>query len=392
VHGVPFRYSLRNLLRRPVRSVLTVLGLSLLVSVIIFLVAFGRSFGRALRMPGDPQNLIVLSKKAQTFEFSAIAASELDLLEGAMEVELQKDPSGLPLLSREIFHFVNIRLDADPEELPRRSVVHGIDPELAEHVLYGFELDSGRLPDEGENEILVGRAVAERVRAPAEMLAIGKKVKIRESEYTVVGTFKAPGTIYENWLMAYPTELRITIARSDYSFARMKVKPGVDMDALPQRVSLDERYQLRLLRETVYFADFKEGFSHFQRFAVLLAVAMAVGGILTGMNTMHNAVVGRIREIGMLRVLGFGKAKIYLAFLTEALLLTGAAGLVGCGVGYLTNGLPVRLPVAATFPVTVDAPALLIGLGSALLMGLLGLVFPMFRALNTPAVEAVRAV
>ena len=67
-HGVPLRYSFRNLRRRPGRTALTLVGLSLIVALIVFLVAFGRSFGLALRLPGDPQNLIVLSKKAQTFE------------------------------------------------------------------------------------------------------------------------------------------------------------------------------------------------------------------------------------------------------------------------------------------------------------------------------------
>jgi hypothetical protein len=42
--------------------------------------------------------------------------------------------------------------------------------------------------------------------------------------------------------------------------------------------------------------------------------------------------------------------------------------------------------------VTVDAGALLVGIIAALLMGLLGILFPMARALRTSAVEAVRAV
>jgi putative ABC transport system permease protein len=110
------------------------------------------------------------------------------------------------------------------------------------------------------------------------------------------------------------------------------------------------------------------------------------------MNTMHNAVSGRIREIGVLRVLGFGKGRIYLAFLVEALVLCAAAGAIGCLLGWLANGLPMRLPFAAAFPVEVDAWSLAGGFGAALLMGVLGLAFPMIRALGHPAVDAVRAV
>jgi ABC-type antimicrobial peptide transport system permease subunit len=134
------------------------------------------------------------------------------------------------------------------------------------------------------------------------------------------------------------------------------------------------------------------GFGSFTRFAMILAVFLAIGGVLTGMNTMHNAVAGRIREIGVLRVLGFAKGSVFVAFLAEALVLTGAAGIVGCGLGILANGLPIRIPVAASFPLVVDAGALAIGFGSALAMGFLGLAAPMLRALRKPAVDAVRAV
>jgi putative ABC transport system permease protein len=390
--GVPLRYSIRNLKRRPWRTGMTLFGLSLLVTLIIFLAAFGRSVARALRLPGDPRNLVVLSKKAQNFEFSSIPAAELDLLASDVADQLSTDEFDEPLFSREVYHFVNIRLGRDPTREPRRALLHGIDPDLAEHVVVGFELTGGRLPEPEANEVMVGRAVASRLRVPAPMVARGATLFLRDVEFTVVGTFEARGTLSENWILVPPDDLRNTLGRRDYSFARMRVKEGGDLEALASRLNLDERYSIRVLPEVTYFADFTSGFGHFQRFAVLLALLLCAGGVLIGMNTMHNAVVGRIREIGTLRVLGFTKSRIFLAFLLESLLLCGLAGVAGAGLGLLTNGLPVRVPVAATFPVTVDSGALLFGVAAALLMGLLGILFPMMRALRTSAVDAVRAV
>jgi len=392
LRGVPLRYSIRNLWRRPWRSVMTVFGLSLLVALIIFLTAFGRSVSRTLRLPGDPRHLVVLSKKAQTFEFSSIAAAELDLLESDVMDQLETDEFGEPLFSREVYHFVNVRLARDPTHEPRRGLLLGIEPDLVELMVVGFELTDGRLPEPEANEVMIGRAVAGRLRVPESMLEVGSKLHLRDVELTVVGTFEARGTLSENWMLLPHDDLRNTLGRRDYSFARMRVKDGTDMEALATRLDLDERYSIRVFPEVSYFADFTSGFEHFQRFAVLLALVLGVGGILIGMNTMHNAVIGRIREIGTLRVLGFTKMRIFLAFLLESLLLCGLAGIVGAGFGLLTNGLPVRVPVAATFPVTVDGGALLVGIGSALLMGLLGILFPMVRALRTSPVDAVRAV
>ncbi|MCU0725817.1 MAG: ABC transporter permease [Planctomycetes bacterium] len=390
--GVPIRYSLRNLMRRPMRTVLTLLGLSLLTALIVFLVAFGRSFGRALRVPGDPRVLIALSKRAQTFEFSSIRPSDLDLLENAVVDDLAATERYEPLFSKEIFNYAGVRLAGDAPGVTREGLVHGIRPEMAPALLHGFALETGRLPESGANEALVGRNAASRLRVPEASLAVGAKIGLGDDEeFTVVGVFKAPGTIYENWILADPEDLRQTLRRTDYSFARFKVVDGVDVAVLAKRLSEDERFELSVLPEEVYFADFAEGFANFERFAGLLAVVLAVAGILTGMNTLHNSVVGRTREIGTLRVLGFSKAKVFAAFLVEALLLTGTAGLLGCGIGILTHGLPVRVPVAATFPVVVDGAALATGLVAALLMGFLGLLFPMLRALRMPAPEAVRA-
>ncbi len=391
MRGVPLKYSVRNLFRRPARTVLTLFGLSLLVALVVFLVAFGRSFGRALRTPGDPRTLIALSKRAQNFEFSSIAPNQLDLLEGAVLDDTEDGPGNDILFSKEIFNYASVRMLADPLARAREGLVHGIRADLLTYLLPGFTMVDGVLPRPGAHEVLAGRNAADRLRADPAWLAPGSRLVLGEEEYTVTGRFKAPGTIYENWLLADPEDLRQTLRRTDYSFARVKLKAGVDVKALADRISLDERYEIRALPEEVYFADFAAGFEHFQQFAVLLAAVLTVAGILTGMNTLHNSVMGRTREIGTLRVLGFGKSQVYAAFQIEALLLTGLAGLLGCLVGFLTDGLPVRVPVAATFPVVVDVTALAAGFASAIVMGVLGLVFPLYRALGMPSPEAVRA-
>jgi len=392
MHGVPIKYSIRNLLRRPVRTLLTVAGMSMLVGLIVFLAAFGRSVAAAVRITGDPQNLIVLSKKAQSLEFSSIPASELDVMAVDLDESLEAGPNGGPLLSSEVFHYLIATLEKDPLRETRRAIVHGIDPDHAPVMLSGFRLTAGTMPEEGEFQLIVGRAVPQKLGAKAEWLAVGSTIRIRDQEYRVSGTFETPGVLYENWLICHPEDLRTTLSRQDYSFGRMKVIEGVDLTELASRITLDERYGVMVLRETDYFADFNQGFDKFQHFAVLLAVFLGLAGILSGMNTMHNAVVGRIREIGVLRVLGFGKGQILLAFLVESLALTGAAGAIGALLGLAADGVPVQVPIAAAFRVNVDPTSLLIGFAAAILMGVLGLAWPIWRALKTSAVDALRAV
>ncbi|MEN8150410.1 MAG: ABC transporter permease, partial [Planctomycetota bacterium] len=76
----------------------------------------------------------------------------------------------------------------------------------------------------------------------------------------------------------------------------------------------------------------------------------------------------------------------------ESLALTGAAGVLGMLIGLAADGVPVRVPIAAAFKVEVDPVSLAIGFGAALLMGVLGLAWPIWRALRLAAVDALRAV
>jgi putative ABC transport system permease protein len=246
MHGVPIRYSLRNLARRPVRTGLTVLGLSLVVGLIVFIAAFGRSIARTVRVTGDPRNLVVVSKKAQSMELSSIAPSDLDLMANDVADDLQTGPDG-PLFSREVFRFEEIRIADGPDR--RRAKIYGIRPELAASMLAGFRLVEGDLPEPGAEEMLVGPHVARDLGVSEDRLAIGERLGIGDSVYRIVGRFEAPGSLVEHWLLADVEDLRLTIRRRDYSFARMKVREDVDLDALAKRLSLDESYQVRVLPE-----------------------------------------------------------------------------------------------------------------------------------------------
>ena len=62
---LPLRYSLRNLARRRLRTLLTMLGLALVVSAIVFMLAFSTSLASNFRETGDPDNI---SYQEQLFE------------------------------------------------------------------------------------------------------------------------------------------------------------------------------------------------------------------------------------------------------------------------------------------------------------------------------------
>jgi len=120
--------------------------------------------------------------------------------------------------------------------------------------------------------------------------------------------------------------------------------------------------------------------------AGIAAISLAVAGILV-MNVMLVAVTQRTAEIGLLKALGASGFTIRAAFLTEAALLSLAGAVLGYGVGHL-GAFAIR-ELYPDFPAYPPTWAVLAGLGTALVTGILFGVLPARRAASLDPVAAL---
>jgi putative ABC transport system permease protein len=116
------------------------------------------------------------------------------------------------------------------------------------------------------------------------------------------------------------------------------------------------------------------------------AISLAVAGILV-MNVMLVSVSQRTSEIGLLKALGATGGGIRLIFLTEASMLSLTGAVVGYGLGLLAAAF-IRL-LYPTFPAYPPDWAVLAGLGTALVTGILFGVLPARRAAQLDPVQAL---
>jgi putative ABC transport system permease protein len=123
---------------------------------------------------------------------------------------------------------------------------------------------------------------------------------------------------------------------------------------------------------------------------------MGIGAVFGALNTMYSAVAARTREIATLRALGFGGGAVVASVLAESMLLALAGGILGAVVSYLAfNGYQTSTinwqsfsQVAFAFAITPGLMAR--GISYALLMGLIGGLFPAIRATRIPVARALR--
>jgi putative ABC transport system permease protein len=119
-------------------------------------------------------------------------------------------------------------------------------------------------------------------------------------------------------------------------------------------------------------------------------MAVLVGG-LGVLNTMLMSVLERTREIGVLRAMGWRRRSVLGLIMREALILGLGGGLVGILVAFLLAQLMYYAPgmegmIGASWTWEIFARAVSV----ALFLGLLGGIYPAYRATRLPPVEALR--
>jgi putative ABC transport system permease protein len=118
----------------------------------------------------------------------------------------------------------------------------------------------------------------------------------------------------------------------------------------------------------------------------IAAISLLVGGIGI-MNIMLASVTERTREIGIRRALGAKRRDIITQFLVESVMLSGAGGIIGVGLGVAIPWLVTRFAEMRTI-VTFWSP--LVAFGISALVGIMFGIYPAFRAARMDPVEALR--
>ena len=172
------------------------------------------------------------------------------------------------------------------------------------------------------------------------------------------------------------------------------------VDAFPafeKAVKGDPRLEMQASREQEYYASQSTLVSTLITvLGGMVAAVMALGAVIGALNTMYSAVAERSREIAVLRALGFGGGSIVVSFLVESVWIALIGGVAGCIAVLPVNGITTGTinwqtfsHLSFAFRITPDL--LLLGIGFALLMGVVGGVPPAIRAARANVAKTIRA-
>jgi len=387
--AIPLVYNLRSVRRRWASSLVAVLGIAGTVAVFVAMLALARGFKATIVSSGLPQNAIVQQAGSDSEMTSAVQLDDVRVVEDMPQVARQGADA---LVSAEVVVIAALPMRGTSSDA--NVQMRGVSQRVLQ-VRDNVRIAQGRFLRQGLYEIVVGANAAKSYQG----LDLGAAVRIGPGTWTVVGIMDAGGSAFDSEIWADSDVLNGNFARPAGVFQSVTARlRSVDaFAAFEKAIKSDPRLEMQAAREQEFYASQSTMVSTLITvLGGMVAAVMGLGAVIGALNTMYSAVAERSREIAVLRALGFGGGSIVTSFLVESLWIALIGGVMGCLVVLPVNGITTGTinwqtfsHLSFAFRITPDL--LLLGIGFALMMGVVGGVPPAIRAARANVATTIRA-
>jgi ABC-type lipoprotein release transport system permease subunit len=415
---VPFRYNVRNLIVRWRVTALTALVFVLVAALLTVMIAFVNGMNRLTEGSAQPGNVLVLSDGATDELFSTLVHGDTSDLERDPPNVL-RDDDGRPLASWELYLVVNQPV---PESSPiyqkghhRRFLqLRGIDDPDRSARVHGLRLNPGGAwfsgagvrpnPEGGKDlvEGLLGEGIARVMGADVgkPSLVVGDTFDLGPRRWVVSGILTTAGTTFDSEVWAKREIIGPQFGKpSSYTTLVLRTEDLAKARETATWLTTDFKKSAVMAQPEVdYYEKLNETNKQFTIVFLFVAIFMAVGGVFGVMNTMFAAISQRIKDIGVMRILGFARWQILQSFFLETLMIAALGGLGGLALGSLANGWNMTSIAGSgmgggksvVFKLVVGANIWVEVLAFSLALGIVGGLLPALSALRLKALESLR--
>ena len=381
--------NIRSIPARLGSSTVAVIGIAGVVLVFVAVLSIAEGVNATMKASGDPNVALILRSGSDTEMTSGLGGDAVRVIADAPGIA--RDESGKPLTSPELFVVVDhpLKRSGTSGNVPLR----GVTPE-AFKVHSRLKIIDGRNLEFGKNEIIAGRAASHQFQG----LNVGTTLKWGESTWTLVGIFDDGGSVSESELWCDVKVLQPAYRRGNsYQSVYAKLAAPDTFQQLKDSLTANPQITVSAMRAPEYYGSQTETLQMIIRtIGGIIAVLMGIGAVFGAVITMYTAVASRTREIATLRALGFGGIPVVFSVLSEAALLAVVGGLLGGVIawlafdGYETATMNFQSFSQIAFAFAVTPRLLMQALFYSVVMGLLGGLFPAWRAARLPVVTALR--
>jgi len=371
-------FALRNLLRNKRRSLLTLLGVAAAIFVYSALQAAVDGILFPVRQASHTRLLNVREKRRANVLASRLPESLEPALSAVGGVEaVTGDFTALAVVGEHRTHIF----------------FHGIDPDAFR------ELKGLRIDDAGWERFKADRTsiVVGHLRAEQMGWSVGQQVELKELGMS----FQLAALLPSQGENGSDLESNVLVHRDYLQAARgtagtvtvFLVKPRADANELQVAAAIDDRTSTtasptETASEAAYAQKVVDQFVGFVDYLKVMGAITIVITLLGAINAVSMTVRERVREVGLLRTLGYTPAAVLGIIILEATALSVAGGLLGIGASALMLG--ARGAVLAGLH--LEAKTLIVGLVASVGIGFAGGLLPGWAATRMTIVDTLRVV
>lgn len=390
------RVAARALITNKTRSILTTLGIIIGVMAVILLVSFGSGLEKQITQQFEDLGTNLLFVMPGKFQFRdsreggppGVATNKITREDAKRVAEKASTVAGtLPIITTTAtasFHGEDVDTFLIGSTKEYESFRNS--PVTSGHWFSQKDVNAGK------KVAVAGTTVVEKLfgaRSP-----LGEKVTIADKKYEIVGVLQSKGgglgNDQDDQFIVPITTLENHFNIDKLSYFYVQAKEGESLDKTTRQIQ--EILEKKLEPDQFSVVNSEELLSTFQ--TILSTLTAALGGIaaislLVGgigiINIMLVSVTERTREIGLRKAMGATPQIILFQFLTEAIILSLAGGVIGIvlgvGIGLIANRfLPVHTPLWAV----------LVAFFVSVAVGTIFGVYPARRAAKLSPIEALR--
>ena len=446
---VPLAYNLRYLWVRRRDTALTAVAFTVVVAIVVVLLAFVNGMNKLNDSTGVPGNVLVLADGATDELFSSLQYGDVSNVAEVVVTEDERNrpiapqrvargvvgpdgrvtqlppdtpkgkepPGAVRLASFECYLVMNQPVPTKPGEPSRRRFlqVRALKTPAVGGAVHGIELQPGGkwFADDGihqDNPKLIPCVLGEGAAGTLggdvgkPKLGPGDVFNLGDADWVVAGVMKSEGTTFgsEIWCAATNNPVLQAAGKGNkFTTLVLRMADNTTDASRAMAYHVQNRYneaKLKAYSEPAYYAELTKTNELFLTCTLWLAGVMAIGGVFGVMNTMFASIAARIKEVGVMRILGFKRWQILISFMLESLAIAFVGGLLGCALGSLANGFEATSTLSGgqgggksvTLKFIADYQTLAAGMLFTLVMGRLGGLVPALSAMRMEILDSLR--
>jgi putative ABC transport system permease protein len=381
---IPFAF--KNTLRNKRRTLLTILSISVSLFLLGMLFAMYHAFYFRAGPAQQALRMVTRNRVSLTFPLPEYYQEKIRQVPRVREVTSRSWFQGTYIDNRPEHFFPRFATDPD-----RIFLVY---PELriSPEELKAFQSE--------RTAAAIGRTIAEK-----QKLRLGQKITIKgdiypvDLELTIRAIFEGTEGSSDNVLYFHRKYLEESLPEQRKGQVGTFAIMAESAEAIPRIArEVDEMFrnsdrQTKTESERAFYLSFVAQLGNIKVFLLSICGAVVFTILLVSANTMAMSVRERVKEIGVLKTLGFTNGKVLAMIIAESVIMAMTGGLMGCALAYLfcmgVNQIPaIRLVffTGITMPPSVLAISLLV----TFFIGFLSSVIPAVNASRVPITDALR--